>query len=141
MWPFDSGTDTSSSGGGGGLFGGNFLGSLALGGLSALSNYGTIHSNAQQQASVNALAQQKFNEDKRQFDLNYALAQQKLAQGGGGGGGGGGAAAAALAFAKQKALADAYNNAALTALRGGEGASQGFLNAGQMLIKPLMSAR
>lgn len=115
---------------------GNFLGSLVLGGLGALSQYGALQGQKQQQDTANKLAQEKFAEEKRQFDLQHALALQKLAQGGGGGGGGGGGAE--LALARQKALADAYNMAGAGALKGSDQLANNYLQVANLLTRPLL---
>lgn len=132
-------TDASAAAGagGGGFSWGSLAGPLIISSLGALSQYGSLKGQKEQQGLANKLAQDKFAEDKRQFDLNYALAQQKLAQGGGGGGGGGDAAA--LALARQKALADAYNLAASGSLKGSDQVANNYLAVANLLTKPLLS--
>lgn len=132
---FGSSGDSAPSAGGGGFSWGSLAGPLILGGVSALSQYGSLKGQKEQQSLQNQLAQDKFAEDKRQFDLNYQLALQKLAQGGGGGGGGG----AELAFARQKALADAYNLAASGSLKGSDQVANNYLAVANLLTKPLLT--
>lgn len=115
----DSVGNLFSSGTGGNSTFGNILGSLAVG-SQIFSNYNQSK-NADKVAEANtAFTQQKFDEDKRQFDLNYQLALQKLAQGGGGGGGGGGGAAIAAQMAAKRAelIQAAYKQLADNALQG-----------------------
>lgn len=118
---------------GGGFSWGNMLPTLVLSGMNALGQYGGLKAQKDQQKLTNQLAQEKFAEEKRQFDLQHALALQKLAQGGGGGGGG-----AAAALARQKALSEAYQMAGASALKGSDQLSNNYLQVANLLTRPLL---
>ena len=68
-------------GGGGGNTVGNILGALQTG-AQMYNTYQTGQDNKQQQQTGNALAQAKFDEERRQFDLSHQLALAKLGMGG-----------------------------------------------------------
>lgn len=94
-----------NSGGGGGTWG-NILGGIAT----AATIYNAYQQNQSSQDQIkqtNSLAQQKFGEDQRQFNLSHELALAKLAQGAGGGGG---AAGPDPRIAKSNAIGGAYNS-------------------------------
>ncbi len=102
----------------GSLFGNQGAVGSVLGGLGTAAQIYQLYQGSQkedrQTQTSNQYAADKLAEERRQFDLNYQLAQQKLAQGGGGGGGGGGNAAASLAAqiqaAHSRAIQGAYDS-------------------------------
>ena len=102
-------------GGGGGNTVGNILGALQTG-AQMYNTYQTGQDNKQQQQTGNALAQAKFDEERRQFDLSHQLALAKLGMGGGGGGGGGGGPDPRQL--KSSAMQNAYQFIADTTLQG-----------------------
>lgn len=92
---------TGGSGGSSGF--GNVLGGLAT----AATIYNAYQQNKQTQSANQfnqTLAQQKFAEDQRQFDLSHELALARLEQGAGGAGG------PDPRIAKSQAIQGAYNS-------------------------------
>lgn len=82
----------------------SILGALQVG-SQIWGAYNADKNNRDQIAANNQLAQDKLAEEKRQFDLTYAL---KAAGAGGGGGGGGGGDA--MKIAKSRAMQGAYQS-------------------------------
>lgn len=86
---FDNLWGGGDSSGGGGSALGNIFGAIQTG-ASIYNQYNQNQNSQNQIKQTNQLAQDKFAEEKRQFDLQHQLALAKLGMGGGGGGGGGG---------------------------------------------------
>lgn len=97
----------------------SILGALQVG-SQIWGAYNADKNNRDQIAANNQLAQDKLAEDKRQFDLTYAL----KAAGAGGGGGGGGGGGDAMKIAKSRALQGAYQSLIDATQSGRQGEAQ-----------------